>query len=298
MTECWEYDEDPKLDRKAELDILAFWKENEHRYKDLSHLARDILAVPLTTVASESTFSIWSRVLNKWKSSSIPEKLEALITTRNWMYSFEMNASANIISANINTIPMLDGTNFKSWKENVMIVLGCMDLDLALRVERPIALTDSSSSVEKGNMEKWERSNRMSLMIMKRAIPESFRGTMSEEDDAKSFLTKLEKLFDKNEKAEISTLLSSLVFQKYEGTGNIREYIMEMSHIASKLKALNQFKVSYNCQKEKWTLNELISHCVQEEERLKQEKTKSAHLTSSSKDGKKRKKGKDAVSQP
>ncbi|XP_021730032.1 uncharacterized protein LOC110697004 [Chenopodium quinoa] len=238
MTECWEYDEDPKLDRKAELDILAFWKENEHRYKDLSHLARDILAVPLTTVASESTFSIWSRVLNKWKSSSIPEKLEALITTRNWMYSFEMNASANIISANINTIPMLDGTNFKSWKENVMIVLGCMDLDLALRVERPIALTDSSSSVEKGNMEKWERSNRMSLMIMKRAIPESFRGTMSEEDDAKSFLTKLEKLFDKNEKAEISTLLSSLVFQKYEGTGNIREYIMEMSHIASKLKAL------------------------------------------------------------
>uniref|UniRef100_A0A803L5W7 Uncharacterized protein n=1 Tax=Chenopodium quinoa TaxID=63459 RepID=A0A803L5W7_CHEQI len=53
------YLENPKLDRKAELGILAFWKENEHRYKGLSHLARDILAVPLTTVASESTFSIW-----------------------------------------------------------------------------------------------------------------------------------------------------------------------------------------------------------------------------------------------
>ncbi|XP_021751274.1 zinc finger BED domain-containing protein RICESLEEPER 2-like [Chenopodium quinoa] len=51
------YLEDPKLDRKAELDILVFWKENEHRYKGLSHLARDILVVPLTTVASESTFS-------------------------------------------------------------------------------------------------------------------------------------------------------------------------------------------------------------------------------------------------
>uniref|UniRef100_A0A803L5D3 Uncharacterized protein n=1 Tax=Chenopodium quinoa TaxID=63459 RepID=A0A803L5D3_CHEQI len=54
------YLEDPKLDRKAELDILAFWKENEHRYKGLSHLARDILAVPLTIVASESTISIES----------------------------------------------------------------------------------------------------------------------------------------------------------------------------------------------------------------------------------------------
>ena len=58
---------------------------------------------------------------------------------------------------------------------------------------------------------------------------------------------------------------------------------MEMSHLASKLRAhklvlsedllvhlvlislptqFNQFKVSYNCQKETWSLNELISHCV------------------------------------
>jgi hypothetical protein len=42
------------------------------------------------------------------------------------------------------------------------------------------------------------------------------------------------------------------------------------------------FKVSYNTQKDKWPLHELISHCVQEEERLKREKTESAHLTTSS----------------
>ena len=92
---------------------------------------------------------------------------------------------------------------------------------------------------------------------------------------------------------------------RYVGKRNIREYIKEMSHIASKLKALklelsedllvhlvlislptqyNQFKVSYNCQKETWSLNELISHCVQEEERLKHDKTKSAHLAMASKD--------------
>ncbi|CAH9111478.1 unnamed protein product [Cuscuta europaea] len=97
---------------------------------------------------------------------------------------------------------------------------------------------------------------------------------------------------------------------KYKGKGNIREYILEMSHIASKLSALklilpeellvylvlislpsqfNQFKVNYNCIKEKWSLNELISHCVQEEERIKQDKTESAHLASTSKGSKKRK---------
>ena len=40
----------------------------------------------------------------------------------------------------------------------------------------------------------------------------------------------------------------------------------------------NPFKINYNAQREKWSLTELISHCVQEEERLKQEKTESAHL--------------------
>ncbi|KAI6668705.1 hypothetical protein NL676_007239 [Syzygium grande] len=35
------------------------------------------------------------------------------------------------ITASINSIPMLNGTNFKSWQENLLIVLGVMDLDLA-----------------------------------------------------------------------------------------------------------------------------------------------------------------------
>ena len=103
---------------------------------------------------------------------------------------------------------------------------------------------------------------------------------------------------------------------KYKDKGNIREYIMKMSHLASKLKALgldlfndlvmhlvliyllaqfNQFKVNYNCQKEKWNLNELISFCVQEEKRLKKEKTEYAHEVSTSKDEGKRKKKGEAI---
>ena len=201
---------------------------------------------------------------------------------------------------------MLNGTNFKSWKENVLIVLGVMDLDLDLRVDQPDPLTHESTFDKKREMEKWERSNRMSLMIMKRPIPEAFRGTMFEQITmAKGFLEDIEKRFAKNEKAETSTLLAKLISMRYVGKGNIMEYIMEMYHTASKLKALklelsedllvhlvlislstqyNQFKVSYNCQKETWSLNELISHCVQEEERLKRDKTESAHLAMASKD--------------
>ena len=124
----------------------------------------------------------------------------------------------------------------------------------------------------------------MSLMIIKRSIPRAFRGAVSKKiTKAKEFLAEIEKYFVKNNKAKTSTLLQSLISMKYKGKGNIREYIMEMSHIASKLKELklelshdllvhlvlislptqySQFKVSYNCQKEKWTLNELISYYV------------------------------------
>jgi len=35
------------------------------------------------------------------------------------------------MSANLNSVP-----DFKDWKENMQIVLGCMDLDLALRIEK------------------------------------------------------------------------------------------------------------------------------------------------------------------
>jgi len=53
--------------------------------------------------------------------------------------------SAVTISVNTSSILILNGTNFKKWKENVLIVLGCMDLDLALRIEQPASLTTVSS---------------------------------------------------------------------------------------------------------------------------------------------------------
>ena len=67
-----------------------------------------------------------------------------------WYYFVLCTVSAANFSANLNTIPVLTGTNFKSWKENVMIVLDCMDLDLALRKDKPPALTDESSTMKLG----------------------------------------------------------------------------------------------------------------------------------------------------
>ena len=48
------------------------------------------------------------------------------------------------------------------------------------------------------------------------------------------------------------------------------------------------FKISYNTHKDKWSVNELLTMCVQEEERLKHEKPLSVHMATHDKGNAKR----------
>ena len=131
------------------------------------------------------------------------------------------------ISTNVNNIPALNDTNFKKWKEHIIIVLRQMDLDYALREDRLAYLTSASIVEQRAAMEKWERSNRMSLMITKYSIPKAIRSPIPEKTQAKAFLDQIANRFDSNEKFETSTIVSKLVSMRYKGKENIREYIME-----------------------------------------------------------------------
>lgn len=48
-------------------------------------MACDVLAIPISTDALESTFSIDARMLTKYRSCIFPEKAQALICTCNWI---------------------------------------------------------------------------------------------------------------------------------------------------------------------------------------------------------------------
>ena len=87
--------------------------------------------------------------------------------------------NASVISANINNIPVLNDTNFEKWKDHITILPVCMDLDYDIRTERPPALTDDNIVKQRANLEKWEHSNCMNLMIMKHSIPYTIRGANS-----------------------------------------------------------------------------------------------------------------------
>uniref|UniRef100_A0A803MYS8 BED-type domain-containing protein n=1 Tax=Chenopodium quinoa TaxID=63459 RepID=A0A803MYS8_CHEQI len=66
-------------------DILQWWKEKSEKYKVLATMAKDILAIPVSTVSSESAFSTSSRVLDQFPSSLGPKTVEALVCAQDWL---------------------------------------------------------------------------------------------------------------------------------------------------------------------------------------------------------------------
>ncbi|CAN1145690.1 Zinc finger BED domain-containing protein RICESLEEPER 2 [Linum perenne] len=66
-------------------DVLGWWKGVAHKFHVVSEMAKDILAVPISTVASESCFSTRGRVLDNFRSSLTPQIVEALICAEDWL---------------------------------------------------------------------------------------------------------------------------------------------------------------------------------------------------------------------
>jgi Sec-independent protein translocase protein TatA len=70
--------------RKAEVDILEWWKINSSKYPVLSKMARDILAISASTVPSESAFSTGGRVISDYSSGLVCSTVEALVCLQDW----------------------------------------------------------------------------------------------------------------------------------------------------------------------------------------------------------------------
>ncbi|XP_050220889.1 zinc finger BED domain-containing protein RICESLEEPER 2-like [Mercurialis annua] len=73
------------VESDEDFNILKWWKLNAGRFPILSRMARDILAVPISTVASESAFNTSGRVLDCFRSSLTPRIVEALVCTQDWL---------------------------------------------------------------------------------------------------------------------------------------------------------------------------------------------------------------------
>ncbi|KAH9724210.1 BED-type domain-containing protein [Citrus sinensis] len=84
VSEVERYLSDPVEDpSNLKLNVLLWWKVNGSKYPILEKIARDVLTVPVSTVAFESAFSTGRRVIDEYWSSLTPCMIEALIYTEN-----------------------------------------------------------------------------------------------------------------------------------------------------------------------------------------------------------------------
>jgi hypothetical protein len=77
-------DSDPVTFQDANFDILLWWRDHKMTYPVLSILARDVMSVPVSTVSSESCFSLTGRILEDRRRRLLPEHVEMLTCIKDW----------------------------------------------------------------------------------------------------------------------------------------------------------------------------------------------------------------------
>ena len=164
-----------------------------------------------------------------------------------------------------------------------MIALASANVDSAMTEPKP-------PEEDAKQFQAWNTSNRVSLMTLKRVIPEVYQGKLENKDlTAKEFMEKIETKFSKNKVVETRELFMKLSSMQYKGRGQVREHIYQMNIVAAKLGQLgievsdkmlmefvlkslpprfDHFKLTYSIQEHKWSLEDLTSLCAQEELRL------------------------------
>jgi hypothetical protein len=76
-------------------------------------------------------------------------------------------------------------------------------------------------------------------MIIKSFIMEAIRGAIPNCETAKEYLKKVESQFIGSSKTDASTIIKRLVMEKYSFGSGVREYILKMSNMTSKLKPMD-----------------------------------------------------------
>ncbi|XP_071707795.1 uncharacterized protein [Rutidosis leptorrhynchoides] len=113
------YLSEPKLNWSPSFDLLKWWKQNENRSPIVALMARDILAIQISSVASESVYSTSGRVLDPYRTRLSRQTVEALICTQDWVESiprFEDEVN-DILNDNDITIEMEEAIKKQNRKE-------------------------------------------------------------------------------------------------------------------------------------------------------------------------------------
>ena len=170
----------------------------------------------------------------------------------------------------------------KVWKERILLHLGCMDIDYAIRKDEP-KINDTSAPAKLALHELWQLSNCLSIMFIKNKISASIYGSVDQHNDVRVLLKSIDEQFETTNKALASTLIIKFSSLRLTSVRGVREHIIKMRDITAQLKNLEvemsesflvhyilntvskqygPFKISYDTHKNKWSINKLMTICV------------------------------------
>jgi hypothetical protein len=171
---------------------------------------------------------------------------------------FFMVISGNMLSQ-LSAIETLNGSNYGSWRETIEMVLALWEIDLALTTDAPkepaeSVIRDGEAAEDFATHQrdftpikmaynfkraKWDTSNRKCLMVVKSSIKEAIRGGIPNYETAKEYIKKMKSQFTGSSKTYASIIIKRLVTKKYSFDSGVREHILKMSNMTSKLKPMN-----------------------------------------------------------
>ncbi|CAH9081088.1 unnamed protein product [Cuscuta europaea] len=74
-----------KSEISEDFSCLDWWCMNRIQYPILAQMVTDIFSIPVTSVASEATFSAGTRVIDSYRASLLPKTVQALLCGGDWL---------------------------------------------------------------------------------------------------------------------------------------------------------------------------------------------------------------------
>ncbi|KAF8091911.1 hypothetical protein N665_0432s0014 [Sinapis alba] len=146
-------------------------------------------------------------------------------------------SSSSNVFASANSVVKFNGLNYGEWFEQIRFTLGVMALDSAILTdEEPSAITVDSSESEKSRYERWERSNRLSLNLMRLTMAESIKPSMPKTEKAREFIEKIKECSQSElaDKSIVGSLMNELTTKKFDWSRPIHDHVTLMSNLAAK----------------------------------------------------------------